>query len=57
MKYDDDHIRDFEGAKGTCEVCGLEITLDWQDKPIRRIGNEWDVRCPHCNNIVTCRNE
>ena len=56
MEYNDNHIRDFEGAKGSCEVCGLPIELDKNDKPIRRLPNTliWVIKCPHCNNDVRC---
>jgi hypothetical protein len=54
MKYDDNHIRDFEGAIGICTMCGLKITLDWSDKPLSLHLNAWSVKCPHCNNLVSC---
>lgn len=54
MKYNESHVRDFEGAKGVCEVCGLEITLDWKDSPIKPLDNIWLVNCPHCKSPVRC---
>jgi len=54
MKYNDNHVRDFEGAKGSCEVCGLDIILDWQDRPTHPMDNTWIVKCPHCESSVRC---
>jgi hypothetical protein len=54
MKYNDNHVRDFEGAVGTCSVCGLEVTLDWADKPSMPIPKMWVVECPHCFTKIKC---
>ena len=54
MKYNENHIRDFEGAKGKCGVCGLEVILDWKDKPEHPMDNTWVVKCPHCNYPIRC---
>jgi hypothetical protein len=54
MKYDDNHIRDFEGAVGCCPVCGLKITLDWSDMPSMPLPKVWEVSCPHCYTKVRC---
>jgi hypothetical protein len=54
MKYDDSHVRDFEGAVGVCDVCGLEIKLDEFDKPHMPLPRVWIVKCPHCATWVRC---
>ena len=57
MKYNDNHLRDFEGAKGTCGVCGLEVTLDWQDNPEKPLDNTWVIKCPHCKHCIRCHKQ
>jgi len=59
MKYDDKHKRDYEGAKGKCGTCGLEVTLDNKDRPYLKTWSlkAWYVRCPHCFGEIECRPE
>jgi hypothetical protein len=57
MKYDENHIQDFEGAKGTCSICGLDVILDWRDKPTKPLHNIWIVKCPHCSNDIRCSHD
>jgi predicted nucleic acid-binding Zn-ribbon protein len=56
MKYDDNHIRDFEGAKGLCNNCGLVVTLTFDDK-VTRVLDAWVVNCPHCGTNIYCIQE
>jgi hypothetical protein len=55
MKYDDNHVRDFEGAVGICPVCGLKVTLDYEDRPkLSEWDRAWIVKCPHCETEIRC---
>jgi len=64
---------DFEGAEGTCDVCGTRVILEDGDKvlPITWTRNKrdenfeiteetiriWKVTCPGCKNDLECEKE
>ena len=56
MKYDDNHVREFEGAKGKCGICGLVVELDHEDRPRKLFQHDsvWRVECPHCGSTIEC---
>lgn len=59
VKYDDNHKRDFEGAKGKCANCGLEVELTYEDK-VRKVYPDdfyWLVKCPHCGRRIECSHQ